>query len=66
MGEHRMSKKPEPKVVAATGGSVAGSSVALLALTEGMPQWAKVLIILFGPPLATFLGGYAARQTGPR
>ena len=64
MGEHSGSKKPQKKVVAATLGSTAGSSVALLALIQDMPQWAQVLIILFGPPLATFASGYAARQ-GP-
>lgn len=65
MGAHEAetSKKPQTKVIAATGGSVVGSGVGLLALTEGLPEWAKVLIILLGPPLMTFVSGYAARQT---
>lgn len=65
MGEHEASKKPQTKVVAATGGSVAGSSVALLALMDGMPEWVKVLVILFGPPIAAFVSGYVARQAPP-
>lgn len=68
MGAHEatVSKKPQTKVVAATGGSVIGSGVGLLALSEGLPEWAKILVILLGPPLVTFASGYAARQTTTR
>lgn len=63
MGDHSTSSKPQPKVVAATGGSVVGSGVALLALADGLPQWGQVLVILLGPPIMTFVTGYLTKQT---
>ena len=65
MGDHSGSQKPTKKVVAATGGSLAGSTAGLLAVVSDMPQWAQVLVVLFGPPLATLVSGYAARQAAP-
>lgn len=62
MGEHSTSKKPVPKVTAATGGSIVGSGAALVTLASGAPEWVQALVIIFGPPLLAFLSGYAARQ----
>ncbi len=64
MGEHGTSKKPTPKVAAATGGSAVGASAALIALSADAPQWVQAILIIFGPPLLAFISGYAARQ-GP-
>lgn len=64
MGEHSVSdKKPEAKVLAATGGSVIGSSAAIIALAGDAPQWLQVVITILGPPVIAFLSGYAARHT---
>jgi hypothetical protein len=62
MGDHSTSKKPVPKVLAATGGSVVGSSAALITLVSDAPEWVQVLVIIFGPPVLGFLSGYAARK----
>ncbi len=63
MGEHSADRKPEVKVVAATGGSVIGSGAAIAAVVADLPQWAQVLVIVFGPPVAAFVSGYLARHT---
>lgn len=55
--------KIETKVVAATGGSIAGSSVALMSLMDGLPEWGKIAVILLGPPVMAFVSGYLAKHT---
>lgn len=62
MGDHGTSKKPVPKVLAATGGSIVGSSAALITLASEAPQWVQALVIIFGPPVLGFLSGYSARR----